>query len=105
MDWIFGGERFALTPENAGNIRRAVQRMRSELLKANHRAPAAALVEPSLRNLASRLDVCFEEISRLADRPLEPSEETELRGLFKRVSHRINPISRSIQRADPNLVA
>jgi hypothetical protein len=45
----------------------------------------------------------FEEISRLADRPLEPSEETDLRSLFRHVSHRINQITRSIRRAGPGL--
>jgi len=103
------GEMFALTPENAGSIRRAFQGMRAALLKADTQiaTQAATLAatqaqppaEPSLRNLTSRLDVCLEEISRLADRPLEPSEETDLRGLFKHVSHRINQISRSIRRA------
>ena len=99
-----GGETFALTPENAGNIRRAIQRMRAELLKASTQTQAPKPAEPSLRNLTSRLDLCFEEISRLADRPLEPSEEAELRGLFKHVSHRINQISRSIRRAGPDLL-
>ena len=92
-----GGERFALTPGNAGNIRRAVQRMRTGLLNVPTQARPPA--EPNLRNLTPRLDVCFEEISRLADRPLQPSEESELRGLFKHLSHRMNQIARSIRRA------
>jgi hypothetical protein len=71
--------------------------MRTGLLNVPTQARPPA--EPSLRNLTSRLDVCFEEISRLADRPLQPSEESELRGLFKHVSHRMNQIARSIRRA------
>jgi len=94
-----GGEKFALTPENARGIRRAVQRIRSEL----HNERGEAAPTPSLRNLTSRLDVCFEEISRVADRPLEPPEETELRGLLKHASHRLNQIHRSIRRAAPVL--
>jgi hypothetical protein len=97
----FGGERFAPTPENAGNIRRAVQRMRAGLLNVNTQTQAPPPAEPSLRNLTSRLDVCFEEIARLADRPLESSGESGLRVLFKHVSQRINQISRSIRPAAP----
>jgi len=77
--------------------------MRAGLLNVNTQTQAPSPAEPSLRNLSSRLDVCFEEISRLADRPLEPSEESDLRGLFKHVSHRINQITRSIRRAVPGL--
>jgi hypothetical protein len=98
-----GGERFALTPENAGNIRRAIQQMRAGLLNTNSQTQVPPL-EASLRHLNSRLDVCLDEISRLADRPLEPPEESELRGLFKHVSHRMNQISRSIRCAGPGLL-
>ena len=43
-----GGERFALTPENAGNIRRAVQRMRAALRIVNTQTQASLPAEPGL---------------------------------------------------------
>lgn len=95
------GESIAIAPENAGRIRRALQRMRSELQKdaAGSQPPAV----PNLANLTSRLDLCLEEISRVTDYPLEAHTEAQLRGLISHASERLKRISRSIQRAEPVL--
>jgi hypothetical protein len=100
------GERIAIGPENAGRIRRAVLRMRSDLQKARAEVcpssnPPSPV--PNLANLTSRLDLCLEEISRVTDHPLEAPDETALRGLIRHAGERLKRISRSIQRAQPVL--
>jgi hypothetical protein len=74
-----GGEMVSIVPENAVRIRQAVHRMRAELQQA--RQQAEVLASPGISGLQSRLDSCFEEMSRMAGRVLSRLELTALRGL------------------------
>lgn len=90
-----GGEMVSIVPENAVRIRLAVHRMRAELQQAKEQAEV--LASPGITSLQSRLDSCFEEISRIAGRILSQLEVTALRGLVIYSTHHLKEISEKIR--------
>jgi hypothetical protein len=89
-----GDEKVAIIPENAARIRNAVHRMRAELQKAKEEVQV--LSTPRISNLQSRLDACFNEMSRMTGRPLPSLESTALRGLVGYSLEHLTRISKSL---------
>jgi hypothetical protein len=90
-----GDEKVAIIPENAARIRNAVHRMRAELQKSKEEVQV--LSAPRISNLQSRLDVCFNEMSRMTGRPLPSLESTALRGLLGYSLEHLTRISKSLR--------
>jgi hypothetical protein len=68
-----------ITAENANRIRAAVQTLRERLLKAEEATPA-----PAISMLVARMDAWYEEVSRMAGRPLlDAGDKTALQGLVQ----------------------
>lgn len=89
-----GGEMVSIVPENAVRIRQAVHRMRAELQQVKEQAEV--LASPGITSLQSRLDSCFEEMSRMAVRALSRLEVTGLRGLVGYSINHLKEISAKI---------
>ena len=68
-----------ITAENANRIRAAVQTLRARLQRAEEATPA-----PAIGMLVARMDAWYEEVSRMADRPLlDAGDKTALQGLVQ----------------------
>jgi hypothetical protein len=68
-----------ITAENANRIRAAVQTLRARLHRAEEATPA-----PAISMLVARMDAWYEEVSRMADRPLlDAGDKTALKGLVQ----------------------
>jgi hypothetical protein len=89
-----GGEMVSIVPENAVRIRQAVRQMRAQLQQA--RQQAETFSSPGVSSLQSRLDSCFEEMSRMAVRILSRLELTALRGLVDYSMRHLKEISGKI---------
>jgi len=70
------GERVSIVPENAARIRKHIARLRSDLDRVS-RQPG------SIISLRTRLDECFQEMTRLTRVSLDPGEQAALRGLIE----------------------
>jgi capsule polysaccharide export protein KpsE/RkpR len=92
----FDGGKLALTPENAPQIRAAIQTLRAQLKQARDASQPAV---PSIIQLQMRLDALIEEISRRARRILDPNDRTALQELAVCAIHKLTDVSESLESA------
>jgi hypothetical protein len=92
----FDGGKLALTPENAPQIRAAIQTLRAQLKQARDASQPAV---PSIIQLQMRLDALIEEISRRARRILDPEDRTALQELAVCAIHKLTDVSESLESA------
>jgi hypothetical protein len=92
----FDGGKLALTPENAPQIRAAIQTLRAQLKQARDASQPAV---PGIIQLQIRLDALIEEISRMARRILDPDDRTALQGLAVCAIHKLTDVSESLESA------
>jgi hypothetical protein len=72
------GERIPIVPENAVRIRKHIARLRSDLDQAR----SAGLPNPII-SLRTRLDECFQEMTRFARVSRDPGGQAAVRGLIE----------------------
>ena len=84
------GESIPLTSENAPRIRKAIETLRADLSRAKQLAP-----DPDITNLQIRLDACFQQMSRLSNRP-DAGTRAALRGLVHYSMDKLNRLDRSL---------
>ena len=84
------------TPENAPQIRAAIQTLRAQLKQARDASQPAV---PSIIQLQMRLDALIEEISRRARRILDPNDRTALQELAVCAIHKLTDVSESLESA------
>ena len=90
----FDGEMIPIAPENAARIRAAVHRLRVRL-----RSTAQTLekhTSPSITSLQTRLDACFNDMSRLHPRLQVNHEVDWLRGLINYSLTRLRELERLV---------
>src|SRR5207248_1466379 len=73
------GEMVPVTPENAARIREAVNRLRTELRKAQE--DVDLLTSPEIAGLQNRIDAWLGDLRRIAPRLAARQEDAALRGL------------------------
>jgi capsule polysaccharide export protein KpsE/RkpR len=84
------------TPENAPQIRAAIQTLRAQLKQARDASQPAV---PGIIQLQMRLDALIEEISRMARRILDPIDRTALQELAVHAIHKLTDVSESLESA------
>jgi hypothetical protein len=92
----FEGLKLALTPENAPQIRAAVQTLRTQLKQARDASQPAV---HGIVHLRVRLDALIEEFSQMVNRPLDRDYRAALQGLAAHAIHKLTDVSESLQNA------
>ena len=92
------GEPVPITPENALKIKQAVLALQKDSQRARAELAKAQAAHPTITNLKNRLEACFEEMSSMANRPLEAGEGAALHGLVRYSLSKLKRLLRDLDR-------
>jgi hypothetical protein len=84
------GERIPITPENGRRIRAAVTELRSRLIEARGLCPTF----PSIIDLQTRLDDCFEQMRQLRRNTADPGTLAAVSGLIHYAQRKLGRIEK-----------
>ena len=88
------GRKLALTPENAPQIRAAIQTLRAQLKQARD---ARQPTSPGITQLLIRMDALLEEVSMMSRRLLDASQRAGLQGLVAYAVNKWTHLARTVQ--------
>ena len=94
----FDGRKLALIPENAPQIRAAVQTLRVQLKEARDANQPAS---PGITQLLIRMDALLEEVSAMSRRLLDAGQRAGLQGLVAYAVDKWTHLARAVQDGSP----
>jgi hypothetical protein len=94
----YRGEQVPITPENAAKIKAAVKFLRNQV----ERLEAGVIsTPPSIQGVQIRLDVCFDEMTRLIQRMSGDLDRASLRGLLSYCNRKLTQLTNHMPPVNP----